>query len=474
MKKYFIDKMIIIAVSVLLLSCSGDYIDLTPISSASTKNFYKSQADFETAIWSVYADWLEMYKRSLTEYVEFRCDTYHANAYLYQQISTNVFTDNDIGKAWNNLYKQIADANIILDRIDNIEFDPAVKTRIKAEACFARAEAYFMLIRFYGAVPLVTHEISSKEALTIGRAPMDDILTQIETDYKFAVANLPQEAKWDDKYGTWHKYAAEGELARFYVTVSGKMFNKNRWADAKPLMEDILLNSPFEFLPTYAEMFADDGSGEKNKEVILPAVFRAGTGGISTDYAEQYFWASKMLEPGVIESYEAGDSRKEVNISEEGTYNLSGQWVPNPCNIKFDWGYDNATNTCGMDFYVLRYTDVQLMYAETLAEIAGSVTTQALELFNKSRVRAGLVALTSADVPNIATFRLAMEKERRSELMFECVRWFDLVRTGRAVEALRAIGKDASETWLLFPIPQSEIDKVGKELLPQNPGYPGA
>ena len=66
---------------------------------------------------------------------------------------------------------------------------------------------------------------------------------------------------------------------------------------------------------------------------------------------------------------------------------------------------------------------------------------------------------------------MALEKERRSELMFECVRWFDLVRTGRAVDVLKALGKNADKNWLLFPIPQTEIDKLGSNLLPQNPGY---
>jgi hypothetical protein len=106
-----------------------------------------------------------------------------------------------------------------------------------------------------------------------------------------------------------------------------------------------------------------------------------------------------------------------------------------------------------------------------LSEIANGVPSQSLDILNNVRNRAGLTSLTATNVPNIAAFRLAMEKERRSELMFECVRWFDIVRTGRAVDLLKAIGKNANDTWLLFPIPQTEIDKVGKDILPQNPGY---
>ncbi|MDR2470476.1 MAG: RagB/SusD family nutrient uptake outer membrane protein [Tannerella sp.] len=477
MKKKIINRIILLFTAFAMLSCSEDFINLSPISSASSTNFYKTQADFETAIWAVYRDWHNLYDRMLTEFLELRGDTYTGASYSYVQVSTNNFTDNAMEGPWSSFYKIIADANIVLDRIEGVEFDASVKNRIIGEARFARAEAYFYLIRFFGSVPLVVHEISSKEALTCGRAPMNDILAQIEDDYKFALANVRQNITLSESFGLWHKYAVEGQLARFYITLSGSVYKQNRWADAKPLLEDILNNSPFGFAPTFEEIFADDGSGEKSEEVILSVVYKAGSGNIShAPYPEQFNifgQCNATLEPGVIESFEDGDIRKDISVAPGGN-NLNGQYIDKKCNVKFDWGYDAATNTSGMDSYVLRYTDVQLMYAEMLAEIAGSVPEQALELFNRSRVRAGLKALTPADVPDIAAFRLAMEKERRSELMFECVRWFDLVRTGRAVDALRAIGKNADETWLLFPIPQSEIDKVGKEVLPQNPGYPGA
>ena len=121
-----------------------------------------------------------------------------------------------------------------------------------------------------------------------------------------------------------------------------------------------------------------------------------------------------------------------------------------------------------MDFPVQRYTDVLLMYSEVMAEIEGKVTQKSLTLLNQVRKRAGLKDLTV--VPDLATFRVAMQKERRSELMFECVRWFDLVRTETAVDALKAVGLNANENWLLFPLPQAEIDKM-QGVLKQNPGY---
>jgi len=121
---------------------------------------------------------------------------------------------------------------------------------------------------------------------------------------------------------------------------------------------------------------------------------------------------------------------------------------------------------------LLRYTDVLLMYAEALSEVSGSVQNESISILNQVRNRAGLSSYTSSDIPDIATFRKRMLAERRSEFMFEGIRWFDLVRSGTAIETLNALGtnKNANETWLLFPIPPTEIDKM-PDLLPQNPGY---
>ncbi|WP_332369797.1 RagB/SusD family nutrient uptake outer membrane protein [Spirosoma telluris] len=116
------------------------------------------------------------------------------------------------------------------------------------------------------------------------------------------------------------------------------------------------------------------------------------------------------------------------------------------------------------NWIVLRYADVLLMYAEALIE--QNQTTLALPYLNQVRKRAGLadrIDLSQSDA------RLAIEQERRIELAFEGHRWFDLLRTGRALTLMRATGKTLSERDLLFPIPQQQIDI--NPLLKQNPGY---
>jgi hypothetical protein len=73
--------------------------------------------------------------------------------------------------------------------------------------------------------------------------------------------------------------------------------------------------------------------------------------------------------------------------------------------------------------------------------------------------------------------RLAIEKERRLELAFEGIRWYDLKRTGRAIEVTNntigpsggLFGYSISDYQLLWPVPQAELDKNSQ--LTQNPGY---
>jgi hypothetical protein len=60
--------------------------------------------------------------------------------------------------------------------------------------------------------------------------------------------------------------------------------------------------------------------------------------------------------------------------------------------------------------------------------------------------------------------------ERRFELTLEGHRWFDLVRTGRALATLAPLGMKANMT--IFPLPLTQIQIINNSaVLPQNPGY---
>lgn len=174
--------------------------------------------------------------------------------------------------------------------------------------------------------------------------------------------------------------------------------------------------------------------------------------------------------------------------SDRGTLQDNSSWTP---------GYT------AINFPIIRYADVLLMAAEAEVEVGSLV--KALEYTNLVRRRAANPAgfVTRAGGTPAANYviseypasafatkdaaRQAVRFERKLELSSEGHRFFDLVRWGIAADALNAymayeskklplpfsnpvprFVANKNEVW---PIPQQEIDLVGREVLKQNPGF---
>jgi len=120
---------------------------------------------------------------------------------------------------------------------------------------------------------------------------------------------------------------------------------------------------------------------------------------------------------------------------------------------------------CKANWKVIRYGDVLLMLAEALNE--NNKIDESLNYLNMIRNRAGLGSLSGLSQNEL---REKIYLERRFELSFEGCRWFDLVRTGRAIDVLGPLGLQSHQ--VLFPVPLSQIEIVNnREIFDQNPGY---
>ena len=108
----------------------------------------------------------------------------------------------------------------------------------------------------------------------------------------------------------------------------------------------------------------------------------------------------------------------------------------------------------------MRLADFILLKAEALNELGlpGADT-----LVNQIR---GRVNLPSVSPTTKEQMRLIIEKERRLELAFEGIRWFDLLRTGRAITVMENVRGGNGELLyagklqpyrLLWPIPQDSV-----------------
>lgn len=134
-----------------------------------------------------------------------------------------------------------------------------------------------------------------------------------------------------------------------------------------------------------------------------------------------------------------------------------------------------------VNWYVLRYADVLLLYAEALNEWKGGPTTDAYAAINKVRKRGYTKADGTFD-KNYAlpegldqtAFREAVRKERAYELAFEGHRRLDLIRWGIYYETVQNTYNELKNWWSsanyvvydytekgkheLMPIPQREMD----------------
>jgi hypothetical protein len=153
-----------------------------------------------------------------------------------------------------------------------------------------------------------------------------------------------------------------------------------------------------------------------------------------------------------------------------------------------------------MNYTIIRFADVLLMAAEAEIE-AGSLET-ARGYVNQVRARAAnpatwvkrsngsnaanyVIGLYNTPWTDKAAATKAVRMERKLELSGEGHRLFDLVRWGVASTELNAyLAYEAKLLVTKFggakftagkaeyqPIPQSQIDIMGKDNVPQNPGY---
>ena len=480
-----------IAASLLLGACSKKFISLDPISNANVQNFYVTQDDFTNAIYGAYADLNTngVYNDYMQLVGDLRSDntqmgTTASDRFAFQDMNTFNMqpTSQIVESIWDDNYVGIRDVNAILDRIDKADIPANVKTQITGEAQFLRGLFYFNLVRVFGPVPLVTASLNTiQDAYAIGRTDTGLVYQQIIKDLTASQTGLPLSVP-ASQMGRATKGAAGSLLGKVYLTM-------HDFATAAATLNTVIQSGQYSLLPKYADLW--DATKKNSVESIFAVQFQesvtAPTGAPFTTryFPYQYPLFSFSTTSGgydipttnIDSAYEPGDLRKAASLKENYT-NKQGQLITG-LQGRFEYKFhDNPVQNGGSNdnWPVLRYADVLLMYAEALNEQSFVPDGPAFGLLNKIRERAGLADKTSGNSNAalvIATqndFRLAMEQERRVEFAFEGHRWFDLVRTGRAIAVLgpRIMG-GVSSAQLVLPIPLSQID-VNPSKITQNAG----
>lgn len=394
--------------------------------------------------------------------------------------------NNDAGilnSTWQNYYNIINRANNILSKIEKADINIVKnKDQYISEAKFLRALAYFNLVRIFGDVPMVTTSVTIEDAYKKGREKADKIYDEIIIkDLLEAEAKLPVKYSGTD-LGKATKGAARSLLGKVYLT--RKDFPK---AEAK-LREVTTMG--YALLTNFNDIF-DYTKDEHHSEYIFDIEYEQGIGegsNFTTQFSLSFQGAGVLatvmaqmygLPPAgggdqgvpsesLFAAFVPQDLRKDITaatgLTRDGVYTPISTTGIGAFTKKYLTPISRA-NDSRANWKVIRYADVLLMLAEALNE--NGKTSEALVYSNRVRTRAGLPGYTTLNVTEV---RENIYLERRLELHMKGHRWFDLIRTGRALTVMQPYGMKPHMT--VFPIPQSQIEIINnRSVFPQNPGY---
>ncbi len=469
-----------------LFSCSK-FLDLKPVSDgiavenqASDSILYKSASDAEAALAGVYGDFRNEYFE-LDYFVngDAQSDDAYAgadNPANFQIDDYNIDATNlNVTRDWAYLYSTIGKANAVIDNVNNV-IDPSLtadrKKQMIGEASFIRAFMYFQLVQLWGDVPLVvksvrTFNLAILPMLFPPRNTKAEVYAQIIKDLQTA---LPVVKATAINKGYVTTGAVNTLLAKVYATQE-----PHDWNQVLKYCNDVIAGG-YSLLPQYDQLWDNkhENSAESIFEINYEGTSSSGNWGVSM-FVGMDWKKFNIPSNDLVAAFDAEQDniRKNASIN---FLNVTGKWSDThwpQLTYPFIHKYRNSTSPSSQNFILMRLADVLLLKAEALNETGD--LPGAAALVNQIRTRVSLTNTTAADQ---ASMRLAIEKERRLELAFEGIRWFDLKRTGRAITVINAVTNfgtgvsmsyNLTENHLIWPVPQAEMDKNTQ--LVQNPGY---
>lgn len=468
-------------------SCSDDFVQEDPDFVIDSESFFNSREDFEDALIGSY-DLLQA-----THWNVMIGDMASDNSLAggesatdvpgFQEIDDMIHTpvNQNLRDIWVWMYAGINRTNFMMEFQDKIEFEG--KNEIIAQNRFLRAYYLFELVKFFGDIPYVDdRRIQLGEVTGLDRRPKSEIYAVIEADLRFAANNLPYTQA---QTGRITKGAALGLLGK-------ALLYQDKFGESATVLQELINNGPYDLVIDYNSIF--EFEGENNIESVFEiqysdlegagfGCFQCSEGNIAVGFNGIRNYSGPLFESGfsfnvptqeAFDAYDAADIRRDVAILDinawadlTGATFVEGFEHTGFYNRKYiarqgDLNTGDANLTNPNNYRAIRFADVLLMAAESIARSGGNEDTARMYL-NRVRSRAGLADVTATGQALID----AIWNERRLELMGEGHRFFDLVRTGQAASTIPGFVAGKHE---LFPIPSIEIELAGNRW-PQNPGY---
>lgn len=465
-----------------MTSCKEEFLDTPPLGNLTAPNFFNTDAELLAGTAALYNKvWFDSNGQALLAFGDGRAGNmlspYNGNWVQYYQFTVSN-TNTDLRNSWNSLFSIVAQSNVLIYNV-NTYAKPAVseaaKRRAIGEARYMRGVAYSYLVQNWGPVPVITDNLKQGADTTLRRNTVESVWEFAIRDLQAAKDLLP--ASTPAGTGRLNAYSAKGMLARFYLTRSGLgstngLRNQAYLDSAKFYAKDVILNSAYQLMPNYADLFLTANNNNPEQLFGLQWVSNGGYG--SGNQFQSQFAANSQI-TGFQDGWGGSNGASYdylVNLDpadsvrRKATFMLPGDYYPEITKAKGGYrvpvpaadSWENFANfkkyvvgtpddngglgqqqNAPNNTYMQRLADVYLIYAEAiLGNNASTSDPEALKYYNAIRERATLAPVKSFTIDNLL-------HERRYEFAVEGDAWYDLVR-------------------LYYYKPQKVVDMIAKQV----------
>lgn len=478
----FLPLVCLVIFSLSIVGCSNEMLDTKPTYKYTEGNFWTSESAAKDALTGCYSvlRYGGVYGGDATPLWE---ETASPNAYDYDNTqSWNAIAEGEqssstggiLNSRWKNCYQGIGRCNTFLEKIQDLEMDADLKSRMMGEALFLRGVFYFMLETYWGDVPLITDSPNLKEQGNLPRTPREEVVQQILKDFDDAATRLPVNYTGGN-IGRATKGAALGLKAKLLLFEASPLFNTDqdgdRWEIAIDALKEVMDLAPeagYALYPDYRDLFLPNH--ENNSEVLFDVQFVSPKEGNSFDLINRQYNTNAPLRD-LIDAYQMKnglsiddsnsgydsdnpykdrDSRLYTTIvypgakymgkvTDEDRFSITGYGLLK-YSVYSDKEPSSAIANLGKgesetNYIVLRYADILLMYAEAKNE-ANEIDQSVYEAINKVRERSGM-----PDIDNNLSkedLREVIRNERRIEFAGEGYYYNDIRRWKIAEDVMNA------------------------------------
>ena len=482
-KSKYILSTFIVSMLLIISSCES-ILELDPISEVSDAVFWKSNQDAELGVASIYDAMQKTYRVKHFYWGDFRSDNYVVSdkpGSTSESLLINVLEiEQEDYLRWNELYSMIFRANTAISKIPEI---PQFDKNLLGESYALRAYAYFDAYRIWGGVPVFKDAalIFTEESFRAKSTP-EEVLALVLADLAEAENLLTRQE------GPNASRFSKGALLAFRAKVS--MF-LNKPLEANTALQSIIDLNAYSLTTdrtSWGDLFLNDiafpDQGQEGPELIMSLKYSneedgnrsSGIYQLHFPGVPEYWISPKVVDkwvqkfptdstawadryPGTPAPFQVTDPDTGVVTDAYGDYRyFETVTAVNDSDTDLRVSKYAKTNYSPREddtnIVLFRYADMILLKAEAENQLGNS--QNAIDLVDQVRVARGLPKVNSGAFPDVdINNQDALENfildERQLELFAEGTRWWDLVRTNKAVEVMGPINGQTEAT-IIWPI----------------------